>query len=413
MAVAGSIGEPTTSACVVPARRLITGSSSSDVAVAEQLLHLELLFATDDLREAVFSVKSRPCLLAADGSSELAAGSDGSFAGLVPAAGSSALGLSLAEVAAATAASSSSSTEGYIRGMLCTVRATVPPQGAAGSNSTSSSRQLQKVAVLTAEQLQHAAASSNDAVAGEAATAAAASTDTAAAAASAGTAHDSHMEATAEVVSSVAGISVHQLAPEWTATLPHDTGYGLTCGCYWNGSWPGGVSVGVGAGSTGTASMYLAGWPVDVQRVLPQYGRSDIEVKDYSSWLQRQQLASGSAVSDPGHWRTANSAAGFDGLAPNDLSVMSQVGFRPKMLADGPMFSLGKLTGLYAYAVPPGGGYAQLLVLQAEGLSAAGRLVAVADVEQAVEMSASDSARPFAALKEGWMPGEWDAWLPA
>jgi hypothetical protein len=417
MAVAGSIGEPATSACIVPARRLITttSSSSSDVAVAEQLLHLELLFATDDIREAVFSVKSRPCLLTADGSLQLPAGSDGSFAGLVPAAGASALGLSLAEVAAAAADSSSSgsSTEGYMRGMLCTVRATVPPQGPAGSNSTSSSRQLEKVVVLTAEQLQQAAASTNDAVAAEAAAAAAASNDTAAAAASAGTAHDSHMEATAEVVSSVAGISVQQLAPEWTAALPHDTSYGLTCGCYWNGSWPGGVSVGVGAGSTGTASMYLAGWPVEVQRVLPQYGPSDIEVKDYSSWLQRQQLASGSAVADPIHWRAANGGVDFNGLALNDPAVMAQVGFRPKTLSDGPLFGLGKLTGLYAYAVPAGGGYAQLLVLQAEGLSAAGRLVAVADVAQAVEMSASDSARPFAALKEGWMPGEWDAWLPA
>jgi hypothetical protein len=418
MTVAGSIGEPATSACIVPAHRLILSAttSSSDVAVAEQLLHLELLFATDDIREAVFSVKSRLCLLTADGGSVLPAGSDGSLSGLVPAAGASALGLSLAEVAAA-AGDSSSSTEGYMSGMLCTVRATVPPQGAAaGSNSsTSSSRQLEKVVVLTAEQLQQAAALSNDAAAAEAAAALAASHDTSAAAASAGTAHDSHMKATAEVVSSVAGISIQQLAPEWTAALPHDTSYGLTCGCYWNGSWPGGVSVGVGAGSTGTASMYLAGWSVDVQRVLPQYGPSDIEVKDYSSWLQRQQLASGSAVADSVHWRVANSAVGSNSptAALNDPAVMAQVGLRPKMLADGPFFSLGKLTGLYAYAVPAGGGYAQLLVLQAEGLSAAGRLVAVADVAQAVEMGASDSARPFAALKEGWMPGEWDAWLPA
>jgi hypothetical protein len=417
MSVAGSIGEPATSACIVPARRLITSSSSSssEAVLAEQLLHLQLLFATDDVREAVFSVKSRPCALTADGSAELPAGSDGSFAGLVPAAGASALGLSLTEVNAAAAASSSS-LEGYMRGMLCTVRATVPPQGgAAGSNSssTSSSRQLEKVVVLTAEQMKQAAASTSDVFIAEATAAAAASNDTAAAAASAGTAHDSHMEATAEVVSSVAGISIQQLAPEWTAALPHDTSYGLTCGCYWNGSWPGGVSVGVGAGSTGTASMHLAGWPVDVQRVLPQYGPSDIEVKDYSSWLQRQQLASGSAVADPVQWRTPTSGGGANQLIPYDPAVVAEIGYRPKMLADGPLFSLGKLTGLYAYAVPPGGGYAQLLVLQAEGLSAGGRLVAVADVAQAVEMSASDSARPFAALKEGWIPGEWDAWLPA
>jgi hypothetical protein len=83
------------------------------------------------------------------------------------------------------------------------------------------------------------------------------------------------------------------------------------------------------------------------------------------------------------------------------------------MLTGGSLFGLGKLTGLYAYAVPAVAGWAQLLVLQAEGLSAAGRLVVVDDVDGAVELGASDSARPFAALKEGWMPGEWDAWLPA
>jgi hypothetical protein len=82
------------------------------------------------------------------------------------------------------------------------------------------------------------------------------------------------------------------------------------------------------------------------------------------------------------------------------------------MLTGGQTFSLGKLTGLYAYAVPASAGWAQLLVLQAEGLSAAGRLVIVDDVDGANELGASDSARPFAALKEGWMPGEWDAWLP-
>ncbi|WIA34710.1 hypothetical protein OEZ86_013021 [Tetradesmus obliquus] len=159
---------------------------------------------------------------------------------------------------------------------------------------------------------------------------------------------------------------------------------------------------------------------ITFSRVLPQYGPSDIEVKDYSSWLQRQQLASGSTVADPIHWRGpssgSNPSSSSNVLEPADLSdpaVLAQLGYRPHMLTGGSPFNLGKLTGLYAYAVPAGAGWGQLLVLQAEGLSGAGRLVAVDDVAGAVDLGSSDSGRPFAALKEGWMPGEWDAWLPA
>ncbi|KAF8061352.1 DGAT1-2 [Scenedesmus sp. PABB004] len=422
VAVVGSVGAPATSGCVLPARRALPGGADPGSAQPDHLAHVELMFATRDVRAAALAVRARACVVTPDGGAALPPGGAAGFAPLAAAGGASGLGLSAAAVAAAGDADVPG---GFVRGMLCTVRATLPPPaapapGARGNASDSDAGGGAGGGGGTATAAAPATLTRSVLLSPEALRAAAAPTDTTPPLPGGGQLwsggnFSAAVEATVRAVASTPGIAVAALAPDWAAELPRGTGFGLTCAAFWNGSWGGGLAVGVGAGSAGAAGVFLAGWPLAAAPLLPSMGPSDVEVTDYSTWAQRQALISGSASADAARWR-AGVEAGLGGGAPDAAAAAAAaaggrvgaaaLGFRP-LLLDGPApFPLGRLDGAPGRGVPSHAGWAQLLVVRGEGMGAGGRVVVVADAEGASE------ARPGAPTAKGWMPGEFDAWVP-
>lgn len=398
--VAGSLDETQVSSCIAPSRRQLSNSgkysntTGSAAAGREQLMHIELLFAADDMRAAQFTVKTRPCILSSNGSVHVPSGSAGAFVDLVAEPTASALGLTASAVQSGVGSS-------YQAGMLCSVKATVPP-----SAGNLSSTVLERTVYLTAEELQqtlHIERSSWEAPG-----------------VNSSVSNDTHAEPTAKAVAGIPGIAVQQLVPDWVTSLPLNTMYGFHCGCYWNGSWGGNVSTGIHAGGTGSAFLYLAGWPVAASRLLPVYGPSDIDVTLYSSWQQQQQLLSGSSSADPLRWQDN----GRDFQLPDSIpagstaewiAAMFELGFRPTQLLGGIVFTLGDFDSVQPYAVPAQSGWFQLLVIQGDMMDAQGRVVVAAAVQvvSAADESNGVNAQGSGPAAAGWLPGTWDAWVPA
>jgi hypothetical protein len=316
MTVAGSLGQTDTSACVTPVQWAAEGSTAA-TQQQRQLLHLQVLFTSNDVRQTKLQVRARPCQAGA------AASADGSWAHLTAAAASPpAFGLS----AAAVAASAASSSGDYLRGMLCSLRAdvaavqdaapaardsssnnTTAVQGSSSSTAATPARVLHRSVFLTADEIRRAVQRPVDpAEDGHNATAAAAVADASSAAVprhapptrirstvdtpgsepegegswQAGSSNSSNssngssaaveteedrayaerqrqraaqLEA-ARAAATARGITVAALAPDWVAELPGSTQYSLSCACFWNGSWAGNVSVGVTATVPAAAS---------------------------------------------------------------------------------------------------------------------------------------------------------------
>jgi hypothetical protein len=306
--------------------------------------------------------------------------------------------------------------------------------------------------------------------------------------------------AAAKAAALARGISVARLAPDWVAGLPGGTLYSLSCACYWNGSWPGNVTVGVtaawrdgvegsssdssdssggsgAASSGGAARLFLAGWPVAAHALASVlYGPSDLDVKAYSTWLQRAQLSSGSAGSDPLAdggagallWagdllggaaagapssgsstggllaglagRPGSSGAASGSAALPAAAIRAYRALRLQQAATGRSGgaasvagsggSSGMASGLLPVGsadgaarrevLPQAGGWMQLLVLQAQGLAADGQVVVLAPGESdgSSGSSSSSSSNDDADSSDGrvassWLPAPWDAWVPA
>jgi hypothetical protein len=356
------------------ARRSSSSSGGGWAQKEQQLLHIELLFSTNDARNVKVSVRARSC----NGVHSMAG--SGTWMPLTAA------GASPPAFSVASAAVSKEDPEGpegsmsFKRGMLCTVKATPPAAAGAAGNAGSSAvvgsgGELQRSVFLSAERMRAAVAvplnetrsinaaamvytsskepdsnsssSTNssssinvtsatttsssstseqsltvDAPAGmngdEAGPAGPPQTNTTAnitaeqAAEAAARAAELQLRAAQTAAAKAAalarGITVADLVPDWVASLPDETRYSLSCGCYWNGSWDGNVSVAVSAaaaadgggstGSSGRARLFLAGWPV-AAKVGRALGPSDLDVRAYSTLLQRQQLAASSDSADP------------------------------------------------------------------------------------------------------------------
>jgi len=521
MTVVGSLGPVETSACITPAA-VSSGASSSSSQPGQQLLQLLMLFTTNDIRRTKISVRSRPCngLNSPSGSA--------AWVPLVAAASSPpALGVSSAAVREDSGASTP-----FSRGMLCSVTAQLPRVAAvaAAANAADSggSSTLQQVVFLSAEQMREAVTITVNATAaaeesagdakgsvadansstpvteaqssitvdapaggsgeGEARQEAAMlkmesgqnsssnSTDESAAAVEAAMEADRQRRAAQTAAAKAAalarGIRVADLVPDWVDKLPADTEYSFSCGCYWNGSWAGNVSVGVAANSgSGHARLFLAGWPVAAKSRWA-FGPSDLDVRSYSTVLQRQQLALDSDSADPlveaAHlWSLAGSSSGgfsssssphstrrslsqgsaadasggvHTGPAAAALSVdrirslrqsrLQQLAVSRTSSSIGSSSSsvlglqpIGSVDAVSRRQIMPMAGHHQLLVLQGDGLTARGQVVVLApgDVSSSVSDAAghdssagnTNSNSSSYAVPSSWLPGLWDAWAPA
>jgi hypothetical protein len=508
MTVAGSLGAVETSSCVTPAAVTSAAAASGSSSEDHTLLHLSMLFTTNDMRKARFSVRVRRCsgVNSQSGSGEWlplsAAGTDSPPA---------------LAISSAAVAGQAGSTQVYTRGMLCAVRAQPPPAAAATDGdraALSGSSVQQRLVLLSADQLRKAititvnttadtiptppAAINSSSISkaqsltvdapqgtlsegaaggstnGTLTEAEAAEAAAEAAAREADEKHRAAQTAAAKAAALAEGISVADLVPDWVSTLPADTQYSFSCGCYWNGSWEGNVSLSVSAasdsnggssGSNGHAQMYLAGWPVaaKVGRVL---GPSDLDVRGYSTLMQRQQLAAGSNSADPlvdtAHlWAAGSflditsSGSGGSGaqksgdeagvsnpassgvLSANAIwqrrytrlqqQAVSRTSSASSSSTSGGSSSLlwlqpiGMLDGVSKRVIMPMAGQHQLLVLQAEGLTADGQVVVLApggtnSSTSSLLAAGGSSSKPgdgSADVLSSWLPGPWDAWVPA
>jgi hypothetical protein len=512
MTVAGSLGGVETSSCVTPAAVTSAAAASGSSRKDHTLLHLSMLFTTNDVRKARFSVRIRHC------SGINSQAGSGEWLPLSAAGANSPPALA---VSSAAVAGQAGSTQVYTRGMLCAVRAQPPPAAAAAADGNAAalrdSSVQQRLVFLPADKLREAititvnttddtllkpSAASNssssssisraqsltvDAPQGmfseRAAGGSTNSTQTeaeAAEAAAEAAAREAEEQrraaqtAAAKAAALAKGISVVDLVPDWVNSLPTDTQYSFSCGCYWNGSWEGNVSVSVSAasgsnggssGSNGRAQMYLAGWPVTAKagRVL---GPSDLDVRGYSTLMQRQQLAAGSSSADPlvdaahlwaaGSFFDITSSSGGGGgsqkggdesgvsspassgvLSANAIwrrrymrmqqqavSRTSSAGSSSGSSGSSSLFGLqpiGVLDGVGRRVIMPMAGQHQLLVLQAEGLTADGQVVVLAPGDTSSSSSSmlapgGSSTKPgngSAEVLSSWLPGPWDAWVPA
>jgi hypothetical protein len=281
--------------------------------------------------------------------------------------------------------------------------------------------------------------------------------------------------AAAKAAALARGIGVSDLVPDWVGTLPGETRYSLSCGCYWNGSWEGNVSVAVKAadssgssmlaagsgGLSGHARMFLAGWPV-AARAGQVLGPSDLDVRGYSTLMQRQQLAAGSDSADPlvdaahswavglglhdgGYITSSGSrASGADFEGGSSSSTLTAEGVRRRRharvqqqavsrtsggsSADGSSGSssvlglqpLGVVDGVSRREVIAMAGQHQLLVLQAEGLTGEAQVVVLAPGDPYTNSNSSSSLAAgssnggsSSSVASSWLPGPWEAWVPA
>lgn len=573
--VVGSMGGVETSTCVVPAAVAQVSAGGSSSAAAGQrhahLLHLHMLFTTNDNRNAKFNVRVRPCT----GINSQAGA--GAWAPLSAASASPPVfAVPSAAVSGAWQQISTQQQEVYARGMLCAVRAQPPAAApvaagdasapAAAADSTSDGGALQRVVFLSAERMQQAISipaeatadvaampapppsddslksssnsplaspstnsgnsnitvdapagagfeedgtpinkeapaqqrassdgSSDGSMAVNATSSGNATADALAAAAAARAAAEARARkeqaqrraaqtAAAKAAALARGVGVSDLVPDWVATLPADTRYSFSCGCYWNGSWEGNVSVAVkaggssgssaggilAAGSSGHTRMFLAGWLVAAQsgQVL---GPSDLDVRGYSTLMQRQQLAAGSDSADPLVDASHDWASGLGlydaGAVPSSSSGSSMVS-RDSGLAAGSeskqalsaegvrrrrhsrvqqqavsrtsggssasggsgsssvlgLQPLGVLDGVSRRVIMPLAGQHQLLVLQAEGLAGDAQLVVLAPGDTSSNSSSSSllaangsggGSSGNSSIVSSWLPSAWDAWVPA
>lgn len=544
MTVAGSLGGPETSSCVTPAAVTPAAATphSSGSRGESHLLHLSIVFTTNDVRKARFRVRTRPC------SGINSQAGSGEWRALTAAGASSPPAFA---VSSAGVAGQAGGPQVFTRGMLCAVKAH-PSQAAVaaaadGNNAAAvaSGSPLQRLVYLSAEKVQEvititvnatadspavspvtapvvdsanngtaqkgnssssgsgggsrassysltvdapqgtpdvggndddsSSSSSNSTVSEEDAALAAAE----AAAALAEQQRRAAQTAAAKAAALAEGISVADLVPDWVTSLPGDTQYSFSCGCYWNGSWEGNMSVSVSAaaaagssvgssGSSGHAKMYLAGWPVAAKagRVL---GPSDLDVRGYSTLMQRQQLAAGSDSADPlvdaAHaWAdgvffdVSSSSSGNSKRGGNEAGarsgsgekVLSADAIRQRRHARAQQHAvsrasssssgggsgggssvlglqpIGSLDGVGKRVIMPMAGYHQLLVLQAEGLTAVDQVVVLAPGDTsssngsgsmlAARSSSNSSSKPNNGtidVLSSWLPGPWDAWVPA
>ena len=280
--------------------------------------------------------------------------------------------------------------------------------------------------------------------------------------------------AAAKAAALARGVGVSDLVPDWVATLPGETHYSITCGCYWNGSWEGNVSVAVKAagsrgsmlaagsgGLSGHARMFLAGWPV-AARAGQVLGPSDLDVRGYSTLMQRQQLAAGSDSADPlvdaahswavglglhdGESVTSSGtrASGVDGEGGSSSSTLTAEGVRRRRHArvqqqavsrtsggssSGGSSGSSSVLGLQPLGVVDGvsrrevmamAGQHQLLVLQAEGLTGEAQVVVLAPGDPSTSSNSSSilaaggsNGGSSSSVASSWLPGPWEAWVPA
>lgn len=577
LTVAGSLGGAETSSCVTPAAVAPpsdagTGSSSQSLQQQSPLLHLSILFTTNDNRKARFQVRSRPCT---------GINSQAGSGGWLPLTAAGAGSPPAFAVTSAAVAGQAGSPQVFTRGMMCAVTAQLPPPtapaaasaaaaaaAAAAGNATvtaapaAGSRVLQQLVFLSAEQMRAAitirvnatadgpavpslaafngsvgqagnASSSNSitnstsSVTGSRARNAAhsitvdvpqgmfAKDDSDSEGAAPGSDSSSNTTMTEEEAAEAAaeeaalqaelqrraaqiaaakaaalaeGISVAELVPDWVSSLPADTIYSFSCGCYWNGSWDGNMSVSVsaaapgGGGSSGSsggrAKLFVAGWPVAAKagRVL---GPSDLDVRGYSTLLQRQQLAAGSDSADPlvdaahvwasaGSFLDASSSSSSSGQVGGDETggrstssssssaassgrealsaeaIRRRRYTRVQQAAAGRVSSgssggsgsstlvglqpIGRLDGTSRRRIFKRSGQHQLLVLLAEGLTAGDQVIVFAPGDtSSVRSSSADgmlaagagsgggskASNGSVAVLSSWLPGPWDAWVPA
>jgi hypothetical protein len=573
LTVAGSLGGVETSSCVTPAAVAPpsdAGTSSSSYTLQQQspLLHLSILFTTNDNRKARFQVRTRPCS---------GINSQAGSGGWLPLTAAGAGSPPALAVTSAAVAGQAGSPQAFTRGMMCAVTAQLPPPtapatasaaaaGAGNATATAApaagSGVLQQLVFLSAAQMRAAITISVNATADGPAVPSLAAFNGSAGQAGNASSSNSTTNSTSSVTSSRArnaahsitvdvpqgmfakddsdsegaapgsdsssnttmteeeaaeaaaeeaalqaelqrraaqtaaakaaalaeGISVAELVPDWVSSLPADTTYSFSCGCYWNGSWDGNVSVSVSAaapgdgGSSGSsggrAKLFVAGWPVAAKagRVL---GPSDLDVRGYSTLLQRQQLAAGSDSADPlvdaahvwasqgsfidassssssssgqvggneagGRSTSSSSSAASSGRETLSAEAIRRRRYaRVQQAAAGRVSSgssggsgsstlvglqpIGRLDGTSRRKIFKRSGQHQLLVLQAEGLTAGDQVVVFApgDTSSVGSSSAdgmlaagagsgggSKASNGSVAVLSSWLPGPWDAWVPA